>query len=120
MNKSTCKALVTHCIDFRFIEYIRNWTIENIGVGDFDVLAAPGSTKNLDTLLTTLEIAVHRHQITEVYLIHHEDCLAYGAEGTYENHCRDLNKAKEVIAENYPSLTTKLFYLTLTGEFKEV
>lgn len=120
MTKTTCKALVVHCIDFRFVEYIRNWTLEHIGVGDFDVLASPGASKNIETLLTTLDIAVNRHQITELYLIHHEDCLAYGADAKYEIHCRDLNKAKAIVAEKYPNLQTRMYYLQLNGEFEEI
>jgi carbonic anhydrase len=112
-----CDALVVSCIDFRFQKFIRDWTDKNLNNQTFDLIGFAGSTKDLDTIMKQLDISVRLHSIKKVILIHHEDCGAYGAESTPENHTRDLQKSRGVIFAKYPNLKIETYYLTLSGEF---
>lgn len=115
-----CDALVVSCIDFRFQKYIRNWLDKNLAEKTFDYVAFAGGSKELDIILTQLKISVDLHTINQVILMNHEECGAYGAESTPENHARDLKKAKETILEKYPHLEVQTYYLHLNGTFEEV
>ena len=56
----------------------------------------------------------------EVYLINHEDCGTYGAEGTIAKHKKDLAFTKKIIHQKFPKLKIVLLYLKLDGEFVKV
>lgn len=115
-----CDALVVTCIDFRFQKYIRKWTDKNLKNKTFDLVGFAGSTKDLNTVMKQIDISVKLHSIKEVYLIHHEDCGAYGAESTAERHANDLKKAKQEVLEKHPHLEVSLFYLHLDGAFESI
>jgi len=115
-----CDALVVVCIDFRFQKFIRVWTDKKLKDNTFDLVALAGATKDLKTILKQVDISVRLHHIKRVYLIHHEDCGAYGKEGTKERHTRDLKKAKEKILAKYPKLKVETFFLHLNGSFEKV
>jgi carbonic anhydrase len=118
MNHSA-KALVLHCIDFRFIHDIVHF-MKSVGLlGQYDDVAAAGAAKNLadpydghdqEFVLRQIEIARKLHGISEVYVINHLDCGAYG-KGTFANadeerarHQRDLQVAKNVIERRFEGL----------------
>lgn len=115
-----CEAIVITCIDFRFQKYIRKWLDKNIADKTYDYVGFAGSTKDLKIILMQLDISVRLHHIKEVVLIHHEDCGAYGKDGTHERHSKDLKKAQTTINEIYPDLQVGLYYLHLDGEFEEI
>jgi carbonic anhydrase len=116
----TCNALVVCCIDFRFQTYIRNFTDTQLAGKTFDLVAYAGSTKDLETIMKQIDISVRLHAITQIVLIHHEECGAYGAESTPEKHAADLKKAKEQILVKYPNLEVDLYYAKLNGDFENV
>lgn len=118
MYMHTCDALVVTCIDFRFQKYIRKWTDTNLKNKTFDMVGFAGSTKSLPVIMKQLDISVRLHHISEVVLIHHEDCGAYGKESSKERHTHDLKKAKDKINKKYPKLQVRLYHLTLKGEFE--
>lgn len=120
MAKHICDAVIVSCIDFRFQKYIREWTDKNLANKTFDFVGFAGSTKNLDVILEQIDISVRLHDIKDVILIHHEECGAYGAESTPERHSADLRMAKEEISKRFPFVNTRLYYLLLSGEFKEI
>lgn len=113
-------AFVLSCIDFRFQKYIREWLDIHLTDKTFDYVGFAGGVKDLDTIMKQLDISVRLHDIKHVILMNHEECGAYGAESTPENHARDLGKAKEAILAKYPHLTVDLYYLHLNGDFEEV
>lgn len=116
----TCDALVVSCIDFRFQKYIRNWLDTHMADKTFDYVGYAGGSKDIDTIMQQLKISVDLHTIHQVILMNHEECGAYGAESTPENHARDLKKAKETILAKYPHLTVDLYYLHLDGTFEPI
>lgn len=116
----SCDAIVVSCIDFRFQKYIREWLDKNLKDKTFDYVGFAGATKDLDTVMQQIDISVRLHSIKEVYLIHHEECGAYGAESTHDRHAQDLNLAKEKILAIYPTLKVSLYHLYLEGTFEEI
>lgn len=120
MEKHTCDALLVCCIDFRFQKIIREWTDQNLKNKLFDLIGFTGSTKNLKTILEQVAISVKLHDAYRIILMHHEDCGAYGAKGTFEQHRKDLLRAKEKILEKHPKLSVETYYLKLNGAIEKV
>jgi carbonic anhydrase len=116
----TCDALVVDCMDFRLQKYIREFTDINLKNKTFDLVSYAGSTKNLEIITEQIDTSVKLHQIKEVHLIHHEDCGAYGKEGTFTRHLKDLKTAKNEILKRHPQLKVYLYYLYLNGIFKTI
>jgi len=115
-----CDALIAVCIDFRFQKFIRDWTDKTLKDKTFDLVALAGATKDIKTILKQVDISVKLHHIKKVYLIHHEDCGAYGKEGTKEKHIKDLRKAKEKILARHKNLKVETFFLHLNGSFEKI
>src|SRR3989338_33327 len=113
-----CRAIVVGCMDFRLRSGIRKWTAKL--EGGFDRLAIAGGVKNLVFVLDQVELSYKLHQIDEVYLINHEDCGAYAAEGTFAKHKKDLKFAKKIIHQRFPKLKIVPLYLKLDGKFVKV
>lgn len=116
----SCDAIVVSCIDFRFQKFIREWLDKNLKGKTFDYVGYAGATKDLETIIKQIDISVRLHSIKEVYLMHHEECGAYGAESTPEKHSTDLKKARSEILSKYPDLKVNLYYLHLDGNFEEI
>lgn len=120
MSDHTCDGFVVACIDFRFQKYLKDWLGKNFQNKTYDYVGFAGSTKSLDIIMNQLDISVRLHHISQVVLIHHEECGAYGAESTHDRHATDLNLAKKSILEKYPNLNVDLYYLHLDGEFEAI
>lgn len=114
----SCRAIVISCIDFRFQKYLENFTGKLSG--GFDRVGLAGGVKNLQIIMEQIEISVRLHNISEVYLINHEDCGAYGVEGTFPRHKKDLKFAKKILKQRFLKLKVHLQYLKLSGEFVTV
>lgn len=107
-------------MDFRFQKYIRLWQEKELKGKTYDYVSFAGCTKNLPTILKQIEISIKLHNTKEVYLIHHEDCGAYGKKSTYKRHENDLYKAKKEIFSKFPKIKVKLLYLHLDGKFQNL
>jgi carbonic anhydrase len=118
MSDHTAEAIIVTCIDFRLQESVNKWIAENFATRTFDRVAFGGGIKNLDAILSQIDIAVRLHSIKKAILVNHEDCGAYGAEGTYEKHIEDLRAAKTKVKEVYPNLEVGTYYLHLDGTFE--
>lgn len=114
--RNTCDYLVVSCMDFRIQGHIRSWAEQHLGGKQYDYVSFAGGTKDLDAILSQVDIAANLHSIKHVYLIHHEDCGAYGDLGSLEKHTADLQKAKQFILDKHPDLTVVTLYLKLNGE----
>ena len=82
MSTHFCDSAVITCIDFRFQKYINDWIAEFLKGKTHDRISIAGSSKNLDFILSQIDISVHLHDIKKVIVIHHEGCGAYGQEST--------------------------------------
>lgn len=119
-SSHTCQAIVVSCMDFRLRKFLRSWTQKNLDEAGFDRVAIAGGVKNLPFVLDQVELSYKLHHICDVYLINHEDCGAYGTEGTFAKHKKDLKFAKRILRQKFPKLKIVPFYLKLNGEFVEV
>ena len=115
-----CDAVIVTCIDFRFQRFIRDWTDKDLKNKTFDLVGLAGSTKDLATVMKQIDISVQLHHIKEAYLIHHEECGAYGEESTRKRHAQDLEKARDEILSKYPDLKVELYYLHLNGTYEKI
>ncbi len=115
MENHNAEGIVITCIDFRFQEYIHKWLIENFQPGTYDRGAFAGAAKNLDTILSQVEVSVKLHNIKKAVIINHEDCGAYGSEGTINHHIRDLKEVQTKVKEKFPALQVATYYLHLDG-----
>lgn len=116
----TARAIVVSCIDYRLQDFLITWTEKTFKKDGFDRVAIAGGVKNLPFIIDQVELSHKLHHIQEVYLINHEDCGAYGSEGNFEKHKKDLQLAKEKILEKLPHIKIYLFYLKLNGKYIKV
>ena len=126
----SCKAVIVHCIDFRFINGIRKWFETQGLMGLCDVVSVAGSAKLLasddvlsrDFVLSQLQIALKLHNVNEVILLNHKDCGAYKLEMSFnseeherEVHAKDLEIAAEVVLQNLHGVTVRKMFAKLSG-----
>lgn len=114
------EAIVVTCIDFRLQEYINNWLSQKFAPKTFDRVALAGGVKDLETILSQIEIARRLHHIKKAVLINHEDCGAYEEAGTKEKHVKDLESAVEKIRSKMAHLQIETYYLKLDGTFEGI
>jgi carbonic anhydrase len=107
-------------MDFRFQTYLREWAVKNIGIGNYDLVTFAGASKDFETIYKMVDLSSKLHGISEVYLVNHEDCGAYGETGSLEKHTQDLKAAQGKIKQRLPQLQVKTYYLKLDGSFVEV
>lgn len=123
----TCKTLVIHCMDFRFHSAIRDFLV-SLGLKDqYDLVSIAGASKGIadgssdgEVLLKQIKLSQKLHGISEVYLLHHMDCGAYGGSNVFPDaqsekarHTQDLNAAKAKIQEQHPTLIVQTFIARL-------
>jgi len=118
----SCKALIFHCMDFRFHSAIRDWLV-SLGLKDqYDLVSLAGATKGLveknaastEIILKQIDISQRLHGISEVYIMHHLDCGAYGGHAAFNNlssesqkQIADMQKAKAIIGQKFSGLDIK-------------
>lgn len=114
-------------MDYRIQSPVSRW-LENKGLkGNYDYIALPGASRNFlsEGKLAMIETSLKLHQIKEVYLIHHEDCGAYGlgnlpAEEQLKKQQEDMYQAAQIIKEKYPHLICHLAFVYLDGNIIEL
>ena len=115
-----CDALVVHCMDYRLQKFLQPWITVRFGYDNFDIISLAGSVHDYEMVLKYVQLAVKIHTIKTVCLINHEDCRAYGREGTYKRHRHDLLDTREKISRLFPDLNVETFYLHLDGTFEPI
>ena len=116
----TCEAVVVHCIDFRLQDYLNAWLTKRFGPKNYDRVSIAGAVKDYDYVWSQIEISHRLHETKKVILINHEDCGAYGAEGTFMRHKADLDETRRKILEKIPHLIVERYYLHLDGKFEQL
>jgi len=115
-----CDALVVHCMDYRLQKFLQPWITVRFGYDNFDIISLAGGVHDYEMVLKYVQLAVQIHTIDTVCLINHEDCRAYGREGTYRRHRHDLSDTCEKLYALFPQLKVEAFYLHLDGTFEAV
>ncbi len=120
----TAKALLLHCIDYRFVHETVHFMKSQGLIDQYDDVGAAGAAKNLvdpydasdvEFIFRQIEIAKKLHDIQEVVIVNHRDCGAYGkgvfateAEET-ERHTHDLAKAKMMIEHRVDGVKVRTY-----------
>jgi len=127
-EKHTCKALVLHCIDFRFRKTLGEFLDSKFG-DSYDLVSVAGSVKRLaaDSLennfvLEQIRVSDKLHEPKIIVLIQHEDCGAYGGSKAFANFDEELNtqksefeKAEQILKKEFPQ-TIEKYLARLSGE----
>ncbi|MBI3956850.1 MAG: hypothetical protein HY340_02570 [Candidatus Kerfeldbacteria bacterium] len=111
------RAIVLHCIDFRFVQTLHTWLRGKGYEGQYDLVSVVGAVKNIvdpyndsdpEFVYRQIEIARKLHGIGEVILINHTDCGAYGGRRDFaslqeerDRHAKDLQRAKVMIEHRF-------------------
>jgi carbonic anhydrase len=115
-----CDALVVHCMDYRLQKFLQPWITVRFGYDNFDIISLAGGVHDYEMVLKYVQLAAQIHTINTVCLINHEDCRAYGREGTYKRHKHDLLETGVKIRALFPHLRVETFYLHLDGTFESI
>jgi carbonic anhydrase len=115
-----CDALVVHCMDYRLQKFLQPWITVRFGYDNFDIISLAGSVHDYEMVLKYVQLAVQVHTIDTVCLINHEDCRAYGREGTYKRHRHDLLATRDKLRALFPTLNVETFFLQLDGTFEPI
>lgn len=120
MERHGCDSLAITCIDYRLQGYIEDWLRKNFGEKNYDRVSIAGGVFDFYSILPQVEIADNLHKIKKVILINHENCGAYGAEGSFERQQKDLMEAERKIETLFPHLDVETYYLHLDGSFQAI
>ena len=94
--------------------------MSRFGADNFDIVSLAGGVHDYEMVLKYVQLAAQIHSINSVVLVNHEDCRAYGRDGTYARHKHDLQDAKQKIEALFHNLDVEIFYLHLSGRFEKV
>jgi len=117
-------VLALSCIDGRFIKRTIDWVSKETG-GVFDFRTEVGSSKAIndssedrEIFFKLIETSKKLHDISELWIIDHVDCGAYGGSKEFENkdvekqfHIGKMHEASKIIKEKYPWLIVKNIYV---------
>lgn len=112
----SCSSIIVSCIDFRIQKTVEAWARRNLGKKNYDRVALAGGVKDFPAVMNQIDISVKLHAIKKVILMNHEDCGAYGEQGTEEKHHRDLLVATHAAASKYPNLEVETYFIMLSGQ----
>ena len=107
-------------MDYRLQKFLQPWITVRFGYDNFDIISLAGSVHDYEMVLKYVQLAVQIHGIQTVCLINHEDCRAYGRDGTYKRHRHDLLDTREKLRVLFPQLTVETFFLHLDGTFEPI
>ncbi len=113
----TCRAIVVHCMDFRFAKGLAQYVADQGLAGDADIVGWAGAGKaflddtSKEFALLQVELSQKLHGITEIHVINHIDCGAYGGRTAFADdqaerakHIADVQAVRELIVERFPKL----------------
>jgi len=125
------QAFIIWCIDPRIQTSFREWLL-SIGLKDkYDPFTCAGAALNLvrpdneqirDFIFNQIQIGLEHHGISQVYLVNHLDCAAYGGSKTFpsqdterKRHIDDLRQARKIVKARFPKLEVLLFLARKEG-----
>ena len=116
-----CKSLVINCMDFRISSAVHHFMISQGLKNNYDHVSVAGGALSLanpkieadrEFVMGQIDMSIKFHGISQVYLINHTDCGAYGGKKAFHSdekvekewHKGDLKDAKKVILAKFPQL----------------
>ena len=118
-TKHKAKALIIHCIDFRFQKQIEDDLKARNLEDQFDRISWPGVSKDLINVSKSAEISIILHDPDEAIIYEHEDCGAYGDDNSLETHRKNANALKDCLEKIKPLIKVNTLFVTLDG-IKEI
>jgi carbonic anhydrase len=112
-------------MDFRTTEKLFRWMKKRDYIGNCDMLLWPGASKKLveseasrQAALADIELAVHKHGVHNIMIMHHSNCGAYQIEDTEkekEAQLADMREARHIIQQHFAdvSLGVELIWVKL-------
>jgi hypothetical protein len=104
-------------MDYRLQKFLHPWIMRRFGADNFDIISLAGGVHDYENGLKVCAVGVAGPFDQTGGFINHEDCRAYGRDGTYKRHKRDLVDAKQKIEAIFSDLAVETFYLHLDGTF---
>jgi carbonic anhydrase len=109
-------------MDFRLgPELVKHLERENL-TNDADIVSLAGAAKNfldpdsINIMMKQIDISRRLHGTTEVHIMNHTDCGAYGGKTAFADEeteraklIADMKQAAEMIKDKWPDLTVKLW-----------
>ncbi len=83
--------------------------------GEFDRIAWPGASIDLENVKKAAEVSLRLHQPEEVTIYEHEDCGAYGEDNSFETHKQNAKKLEEALKSVNPNLNVTVKIATFEG-----
>jgi len=133
---SECRACLIFCMDFRFREKLDAFLVEEgLDRDGVDVIRVAGASYSLarprepgdrEFLMRQLELSRRLHGVRQIYLVHHEDCGAYGAEDVPDDveeaalHAEDLGSVRKLLEERFPGMEILTYFLRLDGRAQPI
>lgn len=118
----TCKAVVLHCIDFRFRKKLIEFLNSKFGDA-YDLISVAGGVKDMDFVIEQIRISQKLHNPEVIVLIQHEDCGAYGGSKTFKGleeeaafQRQELEKAKILLKQHFPQAQIETYFIRLSGD----
>lgn len=128
---------VFYCLDPRFRKQHVQFIEQELGFNRFDAYVVPGGPRVLvqeetrSIFLGNIErVSISLHHISEMILIAHRDCGAYGGSKAFPNpdiekatQVEDLKLARRILLEKFPQLKVRMYYLEIIGnkvEFQSI
>lgn len=112
--KHHCQYLVFRCMDFRIQPRKLSSLLESIGCADghYDLVSLAGSGKDIlgkpgerDHLWKQVTLSQKLHASTDIIMLYHADCGAYGisdAQAEEQTQTQDLKKIQTLISRKWP------------------
>ena len=113
--KHKTKALVIHCIDFRFQDRIQEHLVNVDSISKFDRISWPGASKDFDNVRHAADISLKLHDPDQVYIYEHEDCGAYGEDNSEDAHRKNAYKLKAYLEGKKPQIKVNTFIATFSS-----
>ncbi len=122
-----CLNTVVMCSDYRFVQVVVDWMNEQGRLGQYDLIALPGSQANARTdelfFSSKLGTLIDLHDPEVVWLIAHRDCGTYGGSRVFggrwhherEMYVRDLREATELVQSKFPGVAVNRFVINCDG-----
>jgi len=125
----TCRSLIIHCMDFRFIRQLTDYFAKAGHLGNADFVGWAGAGKAFldpagrDFVMHQVELSKQLHNIDEVHVVNHLDCGAYGGSKAFPDqtverakHLADLKAVRQTIQQRFPHLEVFGYLASLSGD----
>ena len=112
--KHKAKALIVHCIDFRFQKLVENDLKMRNLKGQTDRISWPGVSKDLENIKKATKVSINLHDPDEAFIYEHEDCGAYGEDNSLETHRQNANALKDYLEKIKPSIKVTTLFVTFS------